>query len=201
LDAGELAELGLEAVGQDVRVSRHAIFFRPERIALGDFTRVDAFCILSAGPGGIRIGRNVHVSAYSAVLGQESVEIGDFATISARCLIFSSSDDYSGATMANATIPEQYRGATDAPVIVQAHALIGAGCIVLPGVTIGESACVGAASIVKVDVAEFDMVAGVPARSIGKRQPDHRALAERLLQEETRRPAGPSEQLDLRISP
>ena len=56
------------------------------------------------------MGRNVHVSVYSAILGREPVDIGDFATVSARCTIFSSSDDYSGTTMANATVPERYRG-------------------------------------------------------------------------------------------
>lgn len=184
LDLEELAILGLEAAGRGVRVSRHAVLFHPERISLGDHSRVDAFCILSAGPAGIRIGRNVHVSAYSAVLGREAVDIGDFATVSARCTIFSSSDDYSGAAMANATVPEQYRCAVDAPVLVRTHALIGAGCIVLPGVTIGESACVGAASLVKADVAPFDVVAGAPARVIGRRRTEHCSLVEELLREE-----------------
>jgi acetyltransferase-like isoleucine patch superfamily enzyme len=195
LDCRELAMLGLAGLGRDVLVSRHALLFRPESITLGDHTRVDAFCILSAGPAGIRIGRNVHVSAYSAVLGQAAVDIGDFATVSARCIIFSSSDDYSGATMANATIPSAYRGATNAPVMLQPHALIGAGSIILPGVTIGESACVGAASLVTADVAAFEVVAGVPARAIGRRRPEHRALAQQLLHEEALRltggPGGP----------
>ena len=180
----ELATLGLRAAGRDVQVSRHAIFFGPERIIIGDHSRVDAFCILSAGPGGIHVGRNVHVSVYSAILGREPVDIGDFATVSARCTIFSSSDDYSGTTMANATVPERYRGVVGGPVVVRTHALIGTGCIVLPGVTIGESSCVGAGSLVKVDVAPFDMVAGVPARVIGQRRTQHRALAANLLREE-----------------
>jgi galactoside O-acetyltransferase len=180
----ELRDLGLAAVGQDVRISRHALLFGAERIAIGDYTRIDAFCILSAGAGGISIGRNVHVSAYSAMLGQERIEIGDFATVSARCLLFSSSDDYSGARMANATIPDAYRGAVDAPVRVLRHALIAAGCILLPGVTIGESAGVAGASLVKQDVAPFVMVGGVPARPIGRRDPAHRALAEQMLQQE-----------------
>jgi len=134
------------------------------------------------------VGRNVHFSAYSAILGREAVDIGDFATVSARCTIFSSTDDYSGAAMANATVPERYRGAVDAPVIVQTHALIGAGCIVLPGVTIGESACIGAGSLVKADVAPFDIVAGVPARVIGQRRTEHRALAENLMREDEEAP-------------
>ena len=105
LRPAELAALHFKAVGRDVWVSRHAIFFGAEEIILGDHARVDAFCILSAGPAGIRVGRNVHFSAYSAILGREAVDIGDFATVSARCTIFSSNDDYSGATMVNATVP------------------------------------------------------------------------------------------------
>ena len=180
----ELAAIGLGAVGQHVRLSRHAVLFAPGGISLGDYSRVDAFCVMSAGPAGIRVGRNVHISAFSAILGQAAVDIGDFATLSARCTIFSSGDDFSGATMANATVPELYRGVVDAPVAIQAHAVIGACCIVLPGVTIGESACVGAASLVKLDVAPFSMVAGVPARVIGSRRAEHRSLAETLLREE-----------------
>lgn len=184
LDDGELAALGLAAVGKAARISRRAVFFGPGWISLGDYTRVDAFSILSAGPPGLRVGRNVHISAYAAILGRERVEIGDFATVSVRCTIFSSNDDYSGATMGNATVPARFRGAVDAPVSVQAHAMIGAGSILLPGVTVGESACVGAGSLVKVDVAPFDVVAGIPARRIGRRRGDHRALAEQLLREE-----------------
>lgn len=184
LDPEELADLSLRSVGRNVRISRRAVLFRPERISLGDHTRIDAFCILSAGPAGISIGRNVHVSAYSAILGQERVEIADFATISVRCTIFSSNDDYSGLTMANATIPADFRGAVDAPVVVQTHAILGAGSFVLPGVVIGESACVGAASLVKASVEPFDIVGGVPARPIGRRRPDHRSLADRLLHQE-----------------
>jgi dTDP-4-amino-4,6-dideoxy-D-glucose acyltransferase len=191
LDAEELKALGLATVGREVRVSRRAVFFAPGRISLGDYTRVDAFCILSAGPPGLRVGRNVHISAYTAILGREAVFIGDFATISVRCTILSSNDDYSGATMGNATVPAIYRGAADAPVRIHAHAMVGVGSILLPGITIGESACVGATSLVKTDVAPFDVVAGVPARVIGRRETEHRALAERLLQEENRsRPEG-----------
>jgi acetyltransferase-like isoleucine patch superfamily enzyme len=160
----ELAALGLAACGRSVLVSRHAVL--------------------------LRIGRNIHISAYCAVLGREAIEIGDFATISARCTIFSSNDDYSGATMANATIPPAYRGASDAPVHVKPHAIIGAGCIILPGVTLGQSACVGAMSLVKGDVPPFAVVAGVPARVIGRRQDGHLALTEQWLRDEVHLNAG-----------
>lgn len=187
LDVKELTALGLRRFGDGVRISRHVLFFGADRIEIGDFCRVDAHCILSAGPDGLRIGRNVHISAYSAVLGRDLVTIGDFATISVRCTIFSSNDDYSGDTMTNPTVPLDYRGVQNAPVHVGAHTILGTGCTVLPGVRIGESAAVGAGSLVKQDVPPFTIVAGVPAKRVGQRRDGHRALAKAMLQEEGRR--------------
>lgn len=184
LSSDEIAALGLVQVGRAVRISRHALFLAPDRIAIGDYSRIDAFCLISAGEQGVKIGRNVHLSAHVTILGRGHVEIGDFVTISVRCSIFSSNDDYSGATMTNPTVPEQYRGSIDAPVLIGAHAILGAAAIVLPGVRIGDSSCIGAGSLIKSDVPPYGMVAGVPARAIGIRRPDHRLLAEKLVRDE-----------------
>src|SRR5262249_30391995 len=136
---------------------------------------------ISASEDGVTIGRNVHISAYVSILGRRAVTIGDFATISVRCSIFSSNDDYSGATMTNPTIPDQFRGSTDAPVVIGAHAILGTAVTVLPGVRIGESASIGAQSLIKFDVPDSVIVAGVPARVIRTRQLGHRALVDRYL--------------------
>jgi len=183
LDATELAAIGFAAIGEDVRISRHALFFAPERIRIGARTRIDAFCILSAGAGGIIIGRNVHLSAHATILGGGAVTIGDFCTLSVRCAVFASNDDYSGATMTNPTVPARFRGAVDAPVTIGAHAILGASCVVLPGVTIGESAAVGALSLVREDLPPFAVAVGAPARVVGRRREEHRALAARYLAE------------------
>ena len=84
LTADELAQLGLAAIGAEVRISRHALLIGAERIAIGDRSRIDAFSVLSAGER-LTIGRNAHIAAHAAVLGRGPVDIGDFASISARC--------------------------------------------------------------------------------------------------------------------
>ena len=185
LQPDELAALNLAAVGHDVRVSRHALLFGAERISIGDGSRIDAFCIISVGDN-VSIGRNVHISAYASIQGRGAVTIGDFASVSIRCTILSSNDDMSGDGMVNPTIPDRYRGAVHAPVIVGEYVSVGAGCIILPGVTLGESAAVGAHSLVKSDVDPFTIVAGIPARLIGPRRRGHRALAEQFLLEDGR---------------
>jgi dTDP-4-amino-4,6-dideoxy-D-glucose acyltransferase len=181
LSPDELARTGFGQVGVNARISRQALFFAPERIHVGDDVRIDAFCILSGGQPGLHIGRNVHISAYTSILGRAAVHIGDFATVSVRCSIFSSNDDYSGETMTNPTVPAALRGAVDAPVHIGPHAILGTGTVVLPGVRIGESAAIGAGSLVKADVPPFRMAAGVPARLLGQRGRRHRALADEFL--------------------
>jgi galactoside O-acetyltransferase len=83
--------------------------------------------------------------------------------------IYSSSDEYSGESLTNPTVPPDLTQVTTAPVTLKKHSIIGAGSIVLPGVTLAEGAGVGALSLVKDDVGPFEMVAGVPARRIGTR--------------------------------
>jgi galactoside O-acetyltransferase len=71
--------------------------------------------------------------------------------------------------MAGAMAPAEFRNVQSAPVVFQKHALVGAGSIILPGVTVGTGAAIGAMSLVKQSVAEFTIVAGNPLRTIGER--------------------------------
>jgi acetyltransferase-like isoleucine patch superfamily enzyme len=185
LSPAELDACALASVGARVKVSRHALLLRPDRIDLGSDVRIDAFCVLSGSDGGVRIGDHVHLSAHTCILGRESTVIEDFCTISVRCTILSSDDDYSGSALTNPTVPDRLRGATDAPVRIGAHSIVGAGSVVLPGVTIGPSAAVGAMTLVKEDVPELAIVAGAPMRRIGTRAQEHLALARELRQEES----------------
>jgi acetyltransferase-like isoleucine patch superfamily enzyme len=57
-----------------------------------------------------------------------------------------------------------------APVRICAWADIGVNSVILPGITVGRGAIVGAGAVVTRDVPEFSTVAGVPARIIGRRK-------------------------------
>lgn len=57
-----------------------------------------------------------------------------------------------------------------APVEIGAYAWICSRAIVLPGITVGEGAVVASGAIVTKNVEPYDIVAGVPARVIGKRE-------------------------------
>lgn len=65
------------------------------------------------------------------------------------------------------------------PVVIDHNVWIGHGAILLPGVRVGSGAAVAAGAVVSRDVAEFTVVAGVPAKPIRERFP--RSVQEGLL--------------------
>lgn len=169
LSPEQIVGIGFKFVGKGVRLSDKASFYNAANIMIGDHTRIDDFCVLSAGEGGISIGRNVHIAVYSSIIGAGHVILSDFSNISSRVSIYSSSDDYSGATMTNPTVPAAFTGVQHADVFVGRHVIVGSGTVVLPGVRVGEGAAIGALSLVRESCQPFGIYAGAPARFIKER--------------------------------
>lgn len=182
LDPSQLAEIGFAALGEDVKISAYARIYGAERIRIGNHVRIDDFCILSAGAGGISIGDYVHLAPYAFLVGHAAIDLEDYSGLSWQSGIFSSSDDFSGRWMTNPTLPEAYRKPQHAPVRLQRHALVGAGSLILPGVTIGEGAAIGAQSLVTKDCDPFKIYLGIPARPIKARRRDLLQLEQQLRQ-------------------
>jgi galactoside O-acetyltransferase len=165
----ELLLLGLGRIGRNVRLDRTALILNPAGVQIGDQTRIDAFCLITAFGAGVSIGRNVHIAAGVYIFGGGGVVIEDFAGVSARSLIYSTNDDYSGEHLTGPTIPARFTHVNAAPVRIGRHAVVGAGCIVLPGVAFGEGSASGALSLVKTNVSPFAIVGGSPARRLKMR--------------------------------
>lgn len=164
-----LREMGFLSVGENVKVSTKASVYGASRISLGAQSRIDDFCELSAGEGGIYIGRNVHIAVMCSLIGKARIELHNFAGLSSRVSIYSSSDDYSGESMTNPTVPEEFTHVDHRPVVLGQHVIIGSGSVILPGVTIGEGTAVGALCLVAKDLEPFGIYAGSPLRRVKSR--------------------------------
>ena len=176
-----IEQMGFSSVGDNVQISEKASFYGTARIILGTNVRIDDFCVLSAGVGGINIGQYVHIAVYSSMIGVGKITIMDFCNISSRVSIYSSNDDYSGATMTNPTVPSEYTGVTHADVLLGRHVIVGSGSIILPGVTLEDGVAVGALSLVTKSCKAFGIYAGSPARRISVRKKNLLVLEESFL--------------------
>ena len=167
LDKKEIQAFGFKSVGENVMISRKASIYGASNIEIGNDVRIDDFCILS---GKITIGNNIHIAAYSALYGSDvGIHIEDFANISSRVCIYAISDDYSGETMTNPTIPDKYKNLEKVPVTVGNHVIVGTGSTVLPGVDLKIGTAVGAMSLVRESTQPWKIYAGIPAKPIKDR--------------------------------
>lgn len=181
LSREELEQMGFQSIGERVMLSRKASVYGASQIRLGHDVRIDDFCILS---GKICVGSYIHIAAFCAFYGGEAgIEIGDFANFSSRISIYAISDDYSGETMTNPMIPDQYKKLEHGKVSIGRHTIIGSGSVLLPGVTLGEGCSVGALSLVKQDLPEWSIGAGIPARVIRPRSRELLKLEQQFMEE------------------
>jgi acetyltransferase-like isoleucine patch superfamily enzyme len=182
LNRSEIDQMGFASTGENILVSDRASFHNCPNISLGNNVRVDDFCVLSAGTGGIQIGNFVHIAVYSSLIGAGRITLSDFCNISSRVSIYSSSDDYSGAAMTNPMVPEVYTNIQRADVHLGKHVIVGSGSVVLPGVEIAEGAAIGALSLVRENCRTFGIYAGTPAKFIKERKRDLLVLEQQLLE-------------------
>ena len=157
----ELHSIGFKAVGHHVYISKKCSIYSPEQMEIGNYVRIDDFCILS---GKIILHNYIHIAAYSALYGgNKGICIDDFANLSSRTTVYARNDDYSGMSLSNPMIPNQYKQVIEDKVCIKKHVLIGSGCVILPGVTLHEGCVLGAMSFLKTDVEAWSIYAGVPA--------------------------------------
>lgn len=165
----ELRSLGLKRFGQNVFLSRKTSLYNAHQIEIGDNVRIDDFCILS---GQIRLGNYIHVGAYSALYARELIVMGNYTGLSARVCIYTVSEDYLGNGLTNPTVPARFRHPKISPVTLEPHVIVGAGSVILPGVTIGEGAAIGALSLVMGSIRPWRVATGNPARPVAERRRD-----------------------------
>ena len=122
---------------------------------------------------GCKIGKNTKVDSYVYI--EEGVTIGDDCKI--RPFVFiptgvTIEDDVfiaPNVTFTNDKHPRSHGEWKLLQTRVKSHASIGAGTTIIPGVTIGENALIGAGSVVTKDIPDNAIAVGTPARIVGHR--------------------------------
>lgn len=109
-------------------------------------------------PWNLTIG-NALVGPHVEIYDKGEVKIGDDVIISQDAYLCTASHDTTSPTMDLIT----------KPIVIEDNVWIAAKATILPGVTIGEGAVVGACAVVSKDVPPWSVVVGNPARVVGRR--------------------------------
>jgi len=178
----DLIKMGFKSIGKNVKISDKASIYNCDQIEIGDNSRIDDFCVIS---GKIKIGRNVHIAPFCLVAGGEKgIFFEDFSGLAYQVQVFTQSDDYSGRSMTNPTIPKEYKNEAKKEVHIGKHSIIGAGSIIMPGVILAEGTSIGALSLVRKSTEEWCIYLGNPAKKIMNRKKDLLELEKKYLENE-----------------
>lgn len=127
---------------------------------IGDNTKIGTFVEIQRG---VTVGQNCKISSHSFLCSGVTVDDGVFI---GHGVMFTN-DRYPRAINPDGSLkgPQDWE---EVPTVVREGASIGSGATILPGITIGRFAMVGAGAVVTHDVPDFTLVAGNPARIIRK---------------------------------
>lgn len=137
------------STGGDVRLQMPLTIYHPDQLTIGNQVAIGEYTHIRAS-GGVSIGNRVLVASHVVI-----------------------------TTRGHPKSLPRYGVTIDKPIIIKDDVWIGAGAIVLPGVTIEEGAIIGAGSVVTENVASFTIIGGVPARPIGQASTNERNTIER----------------------
>jgi acetyltransferase-like isoleucine patch superfamily enzyme len=140
-------------LGKDVKLSKFINLYGCE---IGDETKIGACVEIQKG---VKVGRRCKISSHTFIC--EGVTIEDHVFIGHGVTF--TNDVYPRATTASGGLQTEQDWKVE-PTVIKQGASIGSGATILPRLTIGEDAIVGAGSVVTRDVAPRTIVVGNPAR-------------------------------------
>lgn len=151
-------------VASNVVLGKRVRIFQPDLTNLygctiGDDTRIGAFVEVQKNAV---IGARCKISSHSFIC--EMVTIEDEVFIGHGVMF--TNDRRPRATTDDGLLQTEQDWVMQ-PTRVKRRASIGSNATIIPGLVIGEGACVGAGAVVIADVPDYAIVAGVPARPIG----------------------------------
>ncbi len=100
----------------------------------------------------LKLGNSVDIGAFTYINAKKGVVIDDYVQIGSHCSLYSLS-----------TIDKK-----EGKIILKKNCRIGTHTVIMPGVTIGENAVIGAFSFVNTDIPDNTLAYGIPAKKIRK---------------------------------
>jgi acetyltransferase-like isoleucine patch superfamily enzyme len=157
----------LAACGKRVYFDDNVKIMRfPKNVSLGsDVAIKEGARICACNPDAkIRIGNNTTIGYHTFIFASSSISIGDDCLIAPFVYLVDSNHQIKAGQKINEQ-PNESK-----PITIGNDVWIGSNVTILKGVSIGDGAVIGANSLVNADVSANSIVAGTPAKIIGKRE-------------------------------
>lgn len=152
-----------------------ATILNEHAIHIGTGTLIGRACTLSVGYGpgdanvsarALQIGDRCVIGTRSTITAHEAISIGDDVWFGQDVFVSDASHGYQ-----DPDVPIGDQLGKHHPVSIGSGSWIGHGAIVLPGATIGRNVVVGAGSVVRGEIPDHAVVAGVPAKVVRRLEP------------------------------
>ncbi len=155
--------------GEDVFISPQALIKRPELCELGSHIAIDNGVTISTS---LVMGDYIHISPFVVVIGgaKSKLILEDFSFLASGTKVVCGSEDYVDGGLVGPVIPEEYRVLNYTTVTFKRFSGCGVNCSILPGVTVGEGAVIGAGSVLTKDAEPWTVYVGSPARPVKVRK-------------------------------
>ena len=144
-------------LGQDVKLSKFINLYGCE---VGDETKIGAFVEIQKNA---TVGKRCKISSHTFICEGVTLEDGVFV---GHGVMFT--NDLNPRAINRDGSLQTEADWQVVPTLVKRRASIGSNATILAGITIGEGALVGAGAVVTRDVPDYSVVAGVPAKVIGR---------------------------------
>jgi len=178
----DLRNFGIKQVGRNVRVAKNCTLIGPENVSIGNNVRIDGYCtIVASGEGLLHLGSYIHIGAYCLLSAGSGIDIKDFAGLSHGVQVYSRTDDYSGNSMTNPMVPEEFTDVTRGKVTINRHVIVGASTVILPKCQLAEGCSVGALSLISKSLDPWGVYFGTPAKRLKDRSQNVLQLEQEFL--------------------
>jgi len=149
-------------VGKGTVVGKKTDIINFSRVRIGSHCLIQDNVYMRAGlKGKIVIGDYCAINSFAKLFGHGGINMRNCSQIGPGCLVTTTTHDYRDA------LAKEFK-----EVNIGEWAWIGAHCVIVPGVTVGEHSVIGAGSIVTKDIPPYCVAVGTPAKVIKEIEKD-----------------------------
>jgi acetyltransferase-like isoleucine patch superfamily enzyme len=165
---GENVKSLLKRAGEGVKLQPLAKIANAQVVELDDHCRVRDFVFIWGGQG-VKIGKHCDIQPHVVVWGGGKLEIGDRVSVGPGSVLLTAVYSHGEGLRMVDGLGEGTTKALYGQLTIGADVYIGANATLMPDITIGEGAVIGAGSFVNKDCEPWGIYVGSPAKKVSTR--------------------------------